>query len=555
MTKNLLKTITLLCLGGIFVAFFPWIFSFQGQVLGQRISIRSLGDSLGILLVILGLFALIRPHFRRGLDDFAKNLDGLPKPFQDRIMGIALLIHLMGIISHKLRAHFMLSTHAFDLGFFSNICWNTANGNWFFSSDLERNFMSVHVNWILWPLSFFYRFFPTSAVLLVAQAVFMCSAVFIFWILAQKITGRFSAGGLASLLLACSPYFNHSISNDFHPDTWLLPCLMAALWAWKSNKPVMLLLFALGSLAAKEDLSVVLCGFGLLLIFQQKWRVAGASLIVLSLAVFLFHTQYFIPHFIEGSSESLLFTRYPLLGSNFEEIVRGLFLEPTRLLRALAYEPSKYWRFFCYFFPTAGLTFLSPLFLIPPVISVMPHLLSQASTQLSLADIYSLPSQPFIFVGAVLGAQRLVVWRGGKIIPFIISILLVVAGLGILNSPRFFRNQARARTEAFSEIKRLIPDQASLVAQQSLHPHFECRANIQLFPIGFSMPSLQKRYMTNPEFILADRIGNALPYDGFFLTAAIQELENNPDYEKIFERENFLLFKRRVDENLRWQGT
>jgi uncharacterized membrane protein len=45
-------------------------------------------------------------------------------------------IYLMGVISHKLRAHAVIGTHAYDLGFFSNICWNTFSGNWFFSSEL-----------------------------------------------------------------------------------------------------------------------------------------------------------------------------------------------------------------------------------------------------------------------------------------------------------------------------------------------------------------------------------------------------------------------------------
>ena len=256
--------------------------------------------------------------------------------------------------------------------------------------------------------------------------------------------------------------------------------------------------------------------------------------------------------FIEGEKGSLLYTRYALLGSSAEEILHNLLFNPSRLFQALAHEPIKYWRLLCYFFPMAGLTFLSPLMVIPPLISTLPHLLSQASTQLSLADIYALPAQSFLFVGAVFGAKRLIHWVGNSRIPMLTAALIIIAGIGILNSPRYYRAQTAARMKAFKEMRALVPPEASVAAQQNLLPHFDARRFIQMFPIENSMPSLQRRLLENPDWVAADRIGNALPWDGEHLARTIAALEANPEYEKVFEKENFLLFKRKFEEPARW---
>lgn len=272
----------------------------------------------------------------------------------------------------------------------------------------------------------------------------------------------------------------------------------------------------------------------------------------ISLGAFYFHTQVMIPRYLEGSSPSLLFSRYPLLGANYQDFLHNMAFEPHRLLKAFAYEPSKYWRLFCYLLPMAGLSLLTPLLLLPPIISALPHILSQAGTQLSLADIYSLPAQPFLFIGAAMGAKKLIESKGTPWFGRFGGVLLVVAGFGVYNSPRYFKVEPAARIAAFKEARALIPPLISLAAQHNLQPHFDTRRYIQLFPIRNSMVGLQRRYLENPDYIFADRIGNGEPGTGVQLRAAIAALEANPAYEKLFEKENFLVFVRRQPEEMRW---
>ena len=142
----------------LFGALFPWVFMFQGRLFGIVISLRALGDIGGILLTLLGLVCFFSKRFHSRLLELARALDTSSPTLQLRVMfGFAVLYFILAV-SHKFRSQSLISTHAYDLGFFSNICWNTAHGNWFFSSELERNFKGVHGNWILWPLAFFYKF-------------------------------------------------------------------------------------------------------------------------------------------------------------------------------------------------------------------------------------------------------------------------------------------------------------------------------------------------------------------------------------------------------------
>lgn len=540
---------------GVFIALFPWLFAYKGSVAGINISIRAIGDPIGIVCALIGIAILISKSLQEKVIRLASSLDELSNGQQQKLLFVATFFYVAGVISHKLRAQVVMGTHAFDLGFFSNICWNTLHGDWFYSSILERNFMAVHVNWILWPLSVFYRLFSGAEVLLVAQAVMVAMVVPILWRTAQKITGSFTGGLMASLLFVSSPYIGHTISNDFHPDVWLLPCLFLAVSAWCDKKPARLIFFGLLSLLAKEDVSVVLCGFGAFLLLQKNWRLTGLLLLSASIGIFLFHTQFFIPRFLEGGHTSILYSRYSFLGNNFQEMARNLFMNPMVYARAFLYEPTKFWRFACYFFPVAGLTFLSPLFLIPPILSVMPHLFSQASTQLSLADIYSLPSQAFIFIGAVLGANKLLGTIGRRRVVHLAGFLLIIAGGGIFRSPRYFRSEKPERIRAFHELKSLVPLDVPVAAQQNLLPHFDCRRFIQLFPLRTAMSGLQTKVLENPDYIVCDRIGNALPWNEIDLGSAIAEMEQNSDYEKIFERENFVLFKRSRSEELRWRAS
>ncbi len=524
------------------------------NVAGVFVSVRNLGNGLGVLMAIFGISLLLSSRLKNVVVDLKNSLDQLLFRQQSIIIFYLTFLFLLAVLSHKLKAHHALDTHAFDLGFFSNICWNTAQGKWFYSSFLERNFMAVHVNWILWPLSIFFKWGGDARTLLWAQAVIFAGALPLLWRAVQEVTGRFSLGGMAALLMVCSPVVSHGIENDFHPDIWQVPMLYGALLCWVRGKTIPMLIFALLAILAKEDVSFVLAGFGIFLWLDRRMRGAGLFIFILAVAIFIFQSQVFIPQFLEPGTKSVLFTRYPILGSDYQEMIRNLFLKPWVYFQALVYDPMKFWRLFCMLVPALGLTFFSPLFLIPCLISVAPHLLSQASTQLQLSDIYAMPLQPFIFVGAAFGfkkLQSLGQLSGREWV--LMALAMIVAGVGVTISPRFYHASSKERIAAFEQVKSLVPREASVAAQQNLYPHFDTRSLIQIFPLGIAMPPLQSAYLANPDYLIGDRFGNPSPYSRDRKDQEIQEMEKNPRYEKVFDQAGFVVFRRNSVEEPVWK--
>ncbi|MGQ0644395.1 MAG: DUF2079 domain-containing protein [Elusimicrobiota bacterium] len=553
------RTLAALGAAGVVYTLAPWTLagaSFHWG--GLAVSLRSLGNATAALLILAGASLLASGRLRRAVLNVAAIIDRLPSKNQNALTAAACLAYAAAAISHKLYAQHTLATHALDLGFFSNICWNTAFSDgapeaWFYSSFIERNFMGVHVNWILWPLSFFYRWGGDARVLLAAQVLFTAAAFPFLLAAVRRLTGSYSAGFLACVMMACSPYIGHTVANDFHPDQWQLPCLMAALWAMLRGSRKMVLLFGALALLAKEDVSFVLAGFGIFLALKPGWRGTGAALFALAAAAFAFHTQVFIPRFLEEGVESLLFARYPLLGDSYSEMVRNIYSAPEVYWEAVIYDPLKFWRWASMWLPTAGLGFLSPSFLIPPAVSAAPHLMSQAGAQLEFRDIYSLPSQPFVFMGAAFGLRKLMrrnALAGREAL--LAGVCLIVAGIGVVKSPRFYRPRLASRAEAFHRMKALVPPDASVAAQQNLVPHFDARRYVQIFPIGLLLDDMTSRYRTNPAYIAADRAENSLPFSAEQRDAAIRSAETDPHYEKIFDEKDFVLLRRRVSEEPNW---
>jgi uncharacterized membrane protein len=349
-----------------------------------------------------------------------------------------------------------------------------------------------------------------------------------------------------------SKTFSHSIGNDFHPDMWLLPCLMASLWFRAKGQRAAMVAVAAIALLAKEDVSVILSGYALFLMIRREERAWGFALLVIALGAFAFHVGYFIPKFIESKHTTLLAGRYHFLGDSFSDMALNLVRKPDVWLKALLYHPVKYVTFAMHMFPVGWLTVLSPTFLLPPVISAMPHILSQASTQLDLVDIYALPFLPFIFVGAAASwrkhhAGRFLSQRG-----IVVAVACLIAGIGVMTSPRSFRSETRQRRSAFAALKKMVPPSASVAAQQNLYPHFDTREIVGLFPNECTAPELQRRRWSHPDYVIADRLGNPSPFPRELRDASITSMETNPDYEKVFDEQNFMLFRLKPGVSGQW---
>jgi len=544
------KAAAILLCAGLLVAVFPWVFEMDRRIGGVPVSLRTLGNVVAASVGLLGVSLLFSRRMREAATRAVDWLDALSEGRKRGIVAAGTLLYLAGSVSHKLRAHIQLSTHAQDLGVFSNLCWNIINGNGGHSSFYGIDFLSVHANLILWPLSLLYAVWADARVLLIAQSVFIGLAVPFLWSVAARANRSFSLGGLVALMFLSAKCVGEIVENDFHPDAWVIPTTMAALWAWQKGRKGAVVLFGALSLLAKEDACVAMAAFAIVLFFQPDWKKTAVTLFLICAGVFLIYTKVLIPAHTPDQSESLLFFRYTF-GDSYGEWFRNLFLHPGIYVKAFFHHPEKFIRMGVALFPTAGLVFLAPLLLIPAFISVLPHLLSHHATQLSLGDIYVTHAQPYLFVAAGFGLARLL--AAPRVRPHrsaVMGVCLLVAGISAFNSPRYYRKQPPERLAAFQEAKRLVPPGASLAVQQNMYAHFDCRKDVQLFPMRATEPQFHQQLMTNPEYVLCDLTGNASPFNREDLDKDVEKVRSNPAYRTYFAREDVVLFRRTTDEPL-----
>ena len=166
-----------------------------------------------------------------------------------------------------------------------------------------------------------------------------------------------------------------------------------------------------------------------------------------------------------------------------------------------------------------------------------------------------MPSQPFIFIGAAVGLKRLLQHpKAARAHRLLAAGGLIIAGIGVFQSPRYYHATTENRMNAFRELKKTIPPNASVAAQQSLVPHFDTRRAIQLFPMSLTMGTLQSRYLANPAYIVCDQFGNSIPFDSDGLRNAIGTVRQEKKYKEIFNKEGFLVFQRIADEPPVWKS-
>jgi len=138
-------------------------------------------------------------------------------------------------VTIKLCEYLSFNVDDYDTGIYSNLAWNIANGEGFYSDVLRSNHLGEHFSPIIAAFAPLYRLVPSAAWLLVAQALAV-AATFpllrrVFERIAAPLRGhsaRWLAPGCLLLFLLYRPMWT-ALYHDFHPSTLGMPLVAAAL--------------------------------------------------------------------------------------------------------------------------------------------------------------------------------------------------------------------------------------------------------------------------------------------------------------------------------------
>src|SRR5579859_3743464 len=277
-------------------------------------------------------------------------------------------------------------TPAEDLGTYNQAVWSILHGPFFHQticniiSDTNCYSLSgisrfaIHFEPVLLPISLVYLALPDPKTLLVLQTLVVASGAFpAFWLACLRLRNELVAVGIAVLYLLY-PALQQAEVFDFHAVTLSAALLMFALYFMYTRRTAWLFVFAILSMACKEEIPLVIALFGLwTMLFQQRLR-AGLALFILSLG--WIGLGLLVIHYFSPSGHSLLASRYAALGGSPLAIARSVLLHPVGIIRVYVIEPNHLLYLRILLSPLGYLPLLAPWAFVLAVPSLAINMLS-----------------------------------------------------------------------------------------------------------------------------------------------------------------------------------
>ncbi|HEU0002168.1 MAG TPA: DUF2079 domain-containing protein [Ktedonobacteraceae bacterium] len=310
-------------------------------------------------------------------------------------------------------------TPAEDLGTYNQAVWNILHGtfihqticnivsdtNCYSLNGIPR--FAIHVEPILLPISLLYLPFPDPKTLLILQTLVVASGAFpAFWLARLRLRNELVAVGIAVLYLLY-PAQQQAEVFDFHAVTLTAALLMFTLYFMYTRRTLWLFVFAILSMACKEEIPLVIAFFGLWsILFQQRWRT-GLALVGLSIA--WLGLVFLVYRIASPTGHPLLGSRYAYLGSGPLQILRNIVTHPLSLLYQHVLEHSHRQYIIILLAPAAFLPLLAPWVLMLAVPSIAINLFSSDPNQYLGIFHYSAEIVP-VLVFSTIEAMVFIVW-------------------------------------------------------------------------------------------------------------------------------------------------
>lgn len=393
-------------------------------------------------------------------------------------------------------AHQAYNSNAYDLGFFDQIIWNTAQGRWFQTSFVPYTFLGQHMEPVLALFAGVYRVWPRVELLLVAQATLVAWAAVPLFLATRRVLASTTAGLLIGAAYLVAPHLHGAVLFDFHPELMGAASLFSAFTLLAARRPGWALAALAPLIALKEDAALAAGGFAFIvwLVGYRRQALVLASGSVLYLIII---AGIVMPALRGGPGD--LQERYGYLGDDTQSVLLGALARPDVLLRHLTAPPQR--EAIIYVLGSQGYLPLAS----PAVVTAVPllgaNLLSTHPAQHDLTLHYPALAYPLLLVSAVLGIRTLsrsvrleLVRRRLRLsassAPVALATVLLLAELAgwLLGSPlgpRRFAPERYRRTphhEAVASVLRAVPAGAPVSAQSGLVPHLSQRRSVWEFP-------------------------------------------------------------------------
>lgn len=433
----------------------------------------------------------------------------------------------------------------FDLGNMDQVVWNTSRGRIFQMTDpngtdiISR--LAFHADFILILLAPLYFLWSSPLMLLLIQTLIVAAGAIFIYLLAKNALKSKNIALVFSVIFLLNPALEHANLYDFHPVTLATTFLLGAFYFLVKRSYGWFLFFAILSGLAKEQIWLIIALFGVYIFFFHKKRLFGAAVFLISLSLFYFLIWQLIPG-VRGAQHFAL-SYYSDFGDSPTAIIKNALFSPDKIVGTLLMQNRKDY-LYQLFLPLGFLPILSPLSLIFALPDLLINTLSNNANLRQIYFHYAAAITPFLFVGAIFGIKNL-----QKIFPrlplFFYSLYLILTTLYAAYSfgpLPFAKNpnidmfvKPQADKETIQKILSKIRKHYSIAATNNIGSYLSHRQEIFTIPVGVEKADfvifLLNDPFAQPSLKAQKDLANRLKY--------------NKNYVLVFEKDDFVAFKRR----------
>ena len=461
------------------------------------------------------------------------------------LLAVGITAYAAGFAALSALRHEAFVTGRFDLGNMVQAVWSTAHGHPLKMTSLHGDQISrlaAHVDPILVLFAPLWWLWPSPNMLLVVQAAVIALGAIPVFLLARKHLASPRAGLGFALAYLLYPATGWLTLNEFHPVALATPLLLFAFWYLDEDRLLPFTVFALAASACKEEIALVIAGFGIWYAVAHRSWAAGSTIALAGFAWAAVAIGVVIPHYNAGA-ESDFYGRYNEVGGSASGILKTTFTHPLRIAEvALSGRDLHY--LLDLVAPLAALSLLAPLVLVAALPELAINLLSSTTTQTSIHFHYTAGLIPTLLIAAIFGAKRLSRWTlpiaAGVVLAALIGNYRLGPIPGWRHVPGGQKFQATAgRVTVHDRIAqralRLIPDGAVVSATNTLGAHLSARRRVLSFP-----------YLEDSKWVAADETqpGYADRYAPIPTATQLAALRRNPEWQLVFEEDGILVFRR-----------
>lgn len=432
-----------------------------------------------------------------------------------------------------LSLHYSFKTNGGDLGQYVQMFWNTINRNGIFSSDLrvrpgniDGSYFGEHFSPILLLFIPIFYIFPKPETLLIIKTFFISISVPILWIIAKNnLDIKLSKIVVISYIL--NPFLLRALSFDFQ-EQFILPFIIfCEFYFYFKRRYILFTFFTILGFNINEY-STILSAPALLGLAISEYKSNGLSFIDT-----IKEKRIFIPIFLAVLSIIYFFSTTAVMNSYADSgiivrnvnIVNGgdrismigyinLLISNPSYITTLVFNniQDKILYLNLFLAPTFYLSILSPISFLPLILYTGFGWLVDHYSFYEFDHHHSFYLIPYMYIGLILSIKNInldytSINRSISNIPIIISIMLFTIGISSSVDMGLYPTFDE-HTRILHDILKTIPDNASILTQNSIHPYLAMRnvAYAIIDPDRFQQLLLTKQKIDVDYIIIDEKI-------------------------------------------------